>query len=347
MTAQMPEPQPACFLSVRASPQGVGMRAAELEASIGRRATEPDAIDEEDSDPQPVEIDAGGLLVLLGTIECVPPCDLRGSTVAIIDQDGSVVGEAEIAEWDGAINATSELVVKSPLGAGTHEWRAAVPAHATDGVAYDEASTSFSIIVKAHQVSVVVWDVPSAIAAGETFRFKVGVKCSSDCSLTGWLFEIQDEHGGQMAEGALGGQPWPGTTALYYAEVQARAPTVEGLHDWMVDVPGLTSGIPHQGHKARFGVRAVRQPECVVTIEAIDRASQMPIKGAKVVIHPYRAFTDGSGRTQVRVPRGAYRIFVSGTQHLPYRAEHQIHDDLSVRAELIVDRAPTDADLWS
>jgi hypothetical protein len=84
-----------------------------------------------------------------------------------------------------------------------------------------------------------------------------------------------------------------------------------------------------------------------VTIEAIDRASQMPIKGAKVVIHPYRAFTDGSGRTQVRVPRGAYRIFVSGTQHLPYRAEHQVHDDLSVRAELIVDRAPTDADLWS
>lgn len=347
MAAQMQELQSACFLSIQISPQGVGMRAADLEASLGDGAAEADATTGDDSNPRSVDVDAGHPLALVGTIECVPPCNLGGSTLVIVDQDGTVVGEAEIVEWDGAVNTTRELVVKAPLRAGTHDWRAVLPAHTTDGVAYDEVSTPVSIIVRPHQVSVVVWDVPSAITAGETFHFKVGVKCSSGCDLTGWPFDIQDEHGGQMAAGALGDRPWPGTAALYCGEIQAAAPGAEGLHNWTVNVPGPASEIPHQGHTARFGVRAVRQPECVVTIEAIDRTSHLPIKGAKVVIHPYRAFTDDNGRTQVRVPRGAYRIFVSGAQHVPYRAEYEVQDDISVRAELVVDRAPTDADLWS
>lgn len=327
--------------------KGLGLRTEELEASLTGALTAADTAEIENSSFEPVEIDAGGPLEIMGTIACVPPCDLRGSMVAITDQDGSVVGEAEIVDFDGEVNTTREVVVKAPLQAGTHEWKAVLPAHTSGGVDYDEASTALSIIVKAHQVSVVVWDVPSAISSGETFRFKVGVKCTSECRPTGWTFEVNDGLGNQVAAGVPGDEPWPGTAALFYAEVEAKAPVAEGLHDWTVSAPGPNSDIPHEQHKTRFGVRAVRQPQCVITVEAIDGESQLPIKGAKVVVHPYRVVTDESGRAQVRVPKGAYRIFVSGAQHIPYRAEYEVQDDLSVRAELVVDRAPTDADLWS
>lgn len=349
MVARAQERQSACILSIEVNPQGAGMRAEELEADrSGIEADFGDAeADDEEREAGPTEIDAGGAVTLVGTVVCSPARDLRGMAILIRDKDRTALGEAEIVDFDGEINTTRELVVKAPLRAGEHVWLAVLPVHTADGIDYEEASTSFSLIVRAHATSIVVWDVPTAIVAGQAFRFKVGVKCSSECRPAGWTFEVSDEHGDQTAVGALGDEPWPGTAALFYAEVEARAPEAEGLHDWTVSAPGADLDIPHEQHKARFGVRTVRQPECLIAVEAIDRASQLPIRGAKVVVHPYRAFTDDHGRALVRVPKGAYRIFVSGAHHVPYRAEHEVLTDTSIRAELILDLAPSDADLWS
>lgn len=346
MAAQAQERQSACIVSIQVNPEGVGPRAEELEASLGEiDADVEEETEAEDSDP--TEIDAGGAVSLVVTVVCSPARDLRGLAVVIRDQHGSAVGETGIVEFDGEINTTSELVVRAPLRAGEYDWLAVLPAHKADGVDYEEASTPFSIIVRAHATSVVVWDVPTAIVAGEMFRFKLGVKCSSDCPSTGWTFAVNDERGEEIAAGAFGNEPWRGTVALYYAEVEARAPTEEGLFDWTASAPGTGSDIPHEQRKVRFGVRAVRQPDCLIAIEAVDKASQLPIKGAKVVVHPYRTFTDDRGHAEVRVPKGAYRIFVSGADHVPYRAETEVLADKSIRAELLFDRAPTDADLWS
>ena len=60
-------------------------------------------------------------------------------------------------------------------------------------------------------------------------------------------------------------------------------------------------------------VRVVSAPDCEVTVRALDREKQTPIKGARVVMHPYRAVTDENGVAKVRVARGQYDILVSGS----------------------------------
>ena len=42
-------------------------------------------------------------------------------------------------------------------------------------------------------------------------------------------------------------------------------------------------------------LRVVSPPDCEITVEAFDREKQTPIKGARVVMHPYRAMTDENG----------------------------------------------------
>ena len=70
-------------------------------------------------------------------------------------------------------------------------------------------------IVEPHTTSVVAWDIPSAVVAGERFRIKVGIKCFDDCRLTNSDFVIYDHAGAQVATGTLPADRWPGTTGLY------------------------------------------------------------------------------------------------------------------------------------
>jgi hypothetical protein len=345
MAAEDQEPRPACILSIELNPGGTGARAAAVEASeADADGVETDA---EDKEAEPTEIDAGAEVTLVGTIACSPPRDLRELTILVRDQDGSQLGEAEIVEFDGEINTTAELTVKAPLQPGDYTWLAVLPAHAADEVEYEEVASPVPLTVKAHTTSIAVWDVPTAIVAGETFRFKIGVKCSSACRPTGWTFEVSNEHGEQVATGTLEDEPWPDTAALFYAEVEARAPKAEGLHDWTVRAPGPGLDVPHEQQTARVGVRSVPQPECLVTVEAIDFESQAPLKDAKVVIHPYRAVTDDQGRAQLRVPKGTYRVFVSASGHVPYRTDGEVMADTTIRAELLLYKVFTEADLWA
>ncbi len=347
MAGQAQELQSACILSVEVIPGRPAVRAEEAEAEPDEIAVEDDAEEIADEDARATEVDAGADLTLVGTIQCSPARDLRDLALLIKDEEGSSLGEAQITEFDGETNTTAELVLKAPLAPGEHTWLAVLPAHTAEEVDYGEVSTPFEFIVNAHTTSIVVWDVPTAIVAGESFRFKLGVKCSSECRPAGWTFVVSDEHGQPMATGKLGDEPWPGTAALYYAEIEARAPAAEGLHDWTMTAPGTDLDVPHEQHIARVGVRSVRPPEFLISVEAIDEASQAPIKGAKVVVHPYRVFTDEQGRAQVRVPKGTYRIFVSGPRHVPYRADSEVTADTTIRAELVVDREPSAAELWA
>src|SRR5258708_34601199 len=98
-----------------------------------------------------------------------------------------------------------------------------------DGVAHAGASAGARYRVKAHDVHINAWDIPSAIAAGEVFRFHIGIKCSGGCKLDGGAFTVRDEGGTIVAPGRLPGAIWPGSSALHYAEVHAVAP------------PGITS----------------------------------------------------------------------------------------------------------
>ena len=85
-------------------------------------------------------------------------------------------------------------------------------------------------------------------------------------------------------------------------------------------------------------LRVVGAPDCVVTVRAVDREKQIPIKGACVVMHPYRAVTDENGIAKVRVARGQYDILVSGSQYMPVSTSVEVTADFTTSAELDADQ---------
>jgi hypothetical protein len=295
-------------------------------------------------DVYPGVVDAGAEITLQAKVSCAPACDLRGHVLLIKDDAGGNAGSIELTEFDGETNETGELIVKAPVRPGGYAWIAVCPAVAKEGISYAEASTPVSFTVKPHTANVVAWDIPSAIVVGERFRIKVGIKCSAECRLANRSFGIYDHEGARLATGTLSDTIWPGTSALYVSEVELHAPAAEGLYAWTVSGPSTEPGaersdaaIPHDESVTSFGVRVVSRPEYVVKVETVDKLSQTPLSGARVVMHPYKAVTDERGVAEVRVAKGAYRLFVSQTRYVTYGLPLDVDADMTARAELYLE----------
>jgi hypothetical protein len=295
----------------------------------------------------PGEVDAGADMTLKGKVSCSPAADLRGTIFMIKDQDGAVAESIELTAFDGESNETREFVLKAPLRPGAYTWLAVCPADSKPSISLEETSVPFSFTVIAHRTQVVVWDAPSTIECGQRFSIKIGVKCSSDCRPDGWALEVCDHNRKKLARATLNDEPWHDTTALYYAEVDLRAPDTVGLYAWEAKSDATGLDVPHAERVASFSVRVVPTPECILTVEAIDMESQTPVKGAKVVVHRYRTLTDEHGVAEVRVPKGEYRLFVSGENYFPFRSDGEVRTDITIRAELALDVGLSDADIWS
>ncbi len=196
-----------------------------------------------------------------------------------------------------------------------------------------QASTPISVTGNPHTRNIVAWDVPPTVVAGEQFRMKVGIKCSLDCDLTNRDFGIYDHRGTQVARGRSA-DLWPGTTSLYVAEVELEAPVAAGLYTWSVKSPGSDAGVPHADGSATFGVQVVGQPEYLVTVEAVDKVSQKPLGGVRVVMHPYKTVANEQGVAEVRASKGTYTLFVSQTRYITFRLPIEVTADRTVRTEL-------------
>ena len=277
----------------------------------------------------PSEVDAGAELTVTVRVSCPNGCDLSGQSVSVRDQDDTELARAELTEFDDEAYVTSAFVLRAPLKAGEHIYRAVLAAQAKDGVLHEETSTEFSFAAKAHAASVNVWDVPSAIAAGERFSLKVGIKCSAGCKLTGKPLGVFDHEGAQVGAASLLDDVWPGTSALYFAEVEASAPLTTGDYTWHVKTPGSERGVPHAAGSFTFAVKVVSPPDHEVTVEAFDSEKQTPIKGAHVLLHPYRGLTDERGVAKVKVAKGRYKLFVSGFQYVAYQSIIDVADDVT------------------
>ena len=188
-----------------------------------------------------------------------------------------------------------------------------------------------------HELELTVWDVPSAIGAGERFRVAVGARCSAGCDLAGRELVISDQEGAQVGTVKLGHEVCPGTEALYFAVVEAKAPPDIGAHQWEATMAGWNAEPPHGPGSFPLNVRVVGAPDCEVTVRAIDRENQAPIQGASVVMHPYRAVTDANGVARIRVARGQYDILVSGSHYAAVCTSVKVTADLVTSAELDAD----------
>jgi hypothetical protein len=282
----------------------------------------------------PSEVDAGAELTVTVRVACLYGCDLRGQSVSIRHQDDTELASAELTELDGEAYVTSPVVLRAPLSVGEHTYQAILPAHEKDEVLHEETATEFSFVGMAHAASVNVWGLPSAIAAGERFRFNVGIKCSAGCKLTGRPLSIFDHEGAQVGAGSLLEDVWPGTSALYFAEVEAQAPLNPGDHRWQVKTPGSDLSVPHADGSFTFAVKVVRPPDHEVTVEAFDSETQTPIQGAHILLHPYRALTDERGLAKVKVAKGSYKLCVSGFNYIAYENIIDVAGDVTTRAQL-------------
>lgn len=204
-----------------------------------------------------------------------------------------------------------------------------------------------------HNRNIVVWGVPEAVPCGSEFSFRVGIKCQFDCPPDGWVLEIRDHNGTTMASQPVNAKPSPGTAALFHAEFELRSPAGVGEFVWRVVSPlqptsrSENTDPRHNETVAEFSVRTVPEGEYRLTVLAIDRAAERPVAGLKVVAHPYRTVTDESGVAELWLPKGRYRLFVSGKHFFPLRLDGELKCDQQVRAELVIDRGPTDAEMWS
>ena len=245
----------------------------------------------------PDEADAGTDITLKVQVTYSGKEGLRAPRVSIRDGEGTELAQAELteAEDDDDAYASEDIVVAAPRSAGAYVYRAVVLAPDKDGALQELASSEVRIVVKAHEAALNVWDTPSAVAAGSRFKFMVGVRCSAGCCLAGHGLAIFDQQGTQVGAAKLGSEIWPETDALYVAEVEAEAPSSTGAHQWEVRTTAWDCELPHEAGAAAVSLRVVAPPDCEVTIEAVDREKQTPIKDARVVMHPYRAVTDENG----------------------------------------------------
>jgi hypothetical protein len=282
----------------------------------------------------PSEVDAGAELTVRVRASCPHGCDLSGQSVSIRNQDGTELASAGLTELDDEACAAGAVVLQAPLQVGEHVYRAVLAASEKDGVLHDATATEFAFVVLAHAASANVWGLPSAIAAGERFSFKVGVKCSAACRLSGRPLRIFDHDGAEVGAASLRDNVWPGTGALYFAEVEAQAPLTPGDYQWQVETLASESGVPHAAGAFNFAVKVVRPPDHDVTVAAYDGERQTPIKGAHILLHPYRALTDETGVAKVKVAKGRYTLVVSGFNYIAYQTIIDVAGDVTTRAEL-------------
>jgi hypothetical protein len=288
------------------------------------------------------EFDAGADIALKVKVGCSLACDLIGGIVRVIAQDAVVAKETVLTEFDGTVNETDELLVNAPNAPGEYTWAAVFPAQEMAGILHQESSAPFSFIVKPHAVCIEIWDVPSPIALGDQFKIKVGVTCSAGCGLSGKGLEIYDHDGVRLATGTLGDMPWSTTGAQSCAEVELKAPGLEGRYTWEAKFPQTDMELPHELSARPFAFGVAGQPEHVVTVEVIDRDTGAPIGKASVVLRPslyrgseYVSCTDDVGVAELRVPKGEYHICATTRGYKSFSRNVDIASDTAVKAELL------------
>ncbi|MBX9776741.1 MAG: hypothetical protein K2Y71_20375 [Xanthobacteraceae bacterium] len=284
----------------------------------------------------PDEADAGTDITLNVQVTAAGEDGLRALRVSIRDGEGAELAQAELAEAEDEDDTyiAEGIVVPAPRTAGEHVYRALVLSPDRDGAWQEVAASNVRVVVKAHGAALNVWDMPSAIEAGSRFKFMVGVRCSAGCCLAAQGLAIVDGDGKQIGAAKLGSEIWPETDALYVAEVEAEAPSSTGSHQWEVRTAAWDCALPHETGAVAVSLRVVAAPDYEVTIEAIDREKQTPIKDARVVMHPYRATTDENGVARVKVTRGHYEIFVSAAKYVSIATSADVTADMITRAEL-------------
>ncbi|MGE0359807.1 MAG: hypothetical protein AB7H93_06850 [Vicinamibacterales bacterium] len=186
-----------------------------------------------------------------------------------------------------------------------------------------------------HAPSIAVWDVPSPVVAGRPFTLKVGVTCSARCQLAQHPVAVRDESGATVGRGHLGAQPWAGTEALYWADVDLVAPMATGLTRWAAGVSGHAMDEAHDDAATPFTFVTVAPPAHQVTITVTGAGTTAPIGGADVRLGPYRAVTDFDGVATVDVAAGTYELGICADGYVAPAVTLDVTADVAVVVDAV------------
>ena len=290
------------------------------------------------AEPAPAEVAVGSDLALQLKVSCPMGCDLSGVPVTVTGPDGQVMTIEPRAGHELAPGEVSlrTIALNAPATVGEQAWSIRFPAHASEGVVHEQCMLPVSVRTMPHATSLAVWAIPSPVVMGERFSLKVGAKSSSGCALKGTKIVISDQGGTVLAQGSLQDAPWPGTSALYWTEVEVPAPEQEGMFWCTVSFAAADIETPHERSSAKFSVAIVRPPEHRLTIEVLEKDSKAPVEDAQVRLGAYGAATDTAGRAEVALPKGTYDLTVWKVGYEAPGKTVDIQDDVSVQVEAVI-----------
>ena len=257
----------------------------------------------------PAEVEVDAPLEIALHVACRHGCDLRGLPVEVVGA-GKVLAAGELADHDGTANVSDEIQLHAPRQVGEHEWTVRFPGHAGEAAEHAESTLRLRFRTVPHACSLTAWGAPSPATAGGKLPLKVGVRCGRGCRLTGARVAVIDGAGKQAAAGVLGEAPWPGTEALYWTQLAARAPVGEGVHAWTALLADAASELAHAAPPAAFGFRTGKPCEHRAAVRVIATPARTPVAGVEVRVGPYTAATNADGGATVAVPRGTFEVTI-------------------------------------
>jgi hypothetical protein len=295
--------------------------------------TRPHATTIELAAPAPPEVAVGADFVLAVKVSCAAGCDLAGIPLEVTTPEGVVV--ASVCHAGAGRADTVDIALEASRQTGEHIWTVRSGPYHCAGIRHEEASFAVRVDAVPHATSLAVWAVPSPVAIGQSFTIKVGAKSSAAMALAGGKIEVRDESDAVVARGWLGETPLPGTSALYWTEIELHAPLREGMHAWSVTLEPGELALAHEGAATMFSASIVRPSEHRLTIKVIEQDSAAPIANAQVRLSAFRATTDPSGLAVVDLPRGVYELSVWKVGCEAPARTITVNENMSVAVEVV------------
>ena len=193
--------------------------------------------------------------------------------------------------------------------------------------------TPEDIEAEEHKASIAVWELVSPLVIGHTARVKVGAKCSAGCQLLDQQIEIHDAAGEAIARSGLGATPWPGTSGLYWSDIEFRVPAEAGTYTFSVTCE-------HGGAHSEFSFIAVVPPDHSLTIQTHDKATKEPIPDVEIRLGVYRSTSDTRGLATMQVPKGDYPLTVWKLGYELFSTILSVTNTATVDVEIAVEPEP-------
>jgi uncharacterized membrane protein len=283
----------------------------------------------------PSEVAVGAEIVLKVKVSCEAGCDLRGTPVKIATPDDVAV-TSELATCDAGINETADIALKAPHQVGEHVWSVSFAPHEADGILHEPKTLPVSVKTRPQSTSLAVWDIPSPVVTGERFGIKVGAKSAAGCKLDTKEIEVCDASCAVVAHANLGETPWPGTSALYWTDVELLAPVEAGMSSWSVKFAAAELELPHDGASSNFSVAIVKSPQHRLTVKVVEKETAIPIENAQVRLGAYRAATGPSGLAEIKMPAGTYDLNIWKVGYEAPSTTVEVNEDVTVQIEVLV-----------